>query len=36
MLGYEVPNFTFLDFLNFYLLNGGIFTNEHFRDPLKF
>lgn len=36
MLNYEVPNFTFLDFLNFYLMNGGIFTNEMFRDPLKF
>lgn len=27
MLNYEIPNFSFLDFLNFYLMNGGIFTN---------
>lgn len=34
--GYELNGFTFLDFLNYYLMKGGLFSNESFRDAQRF
>ena len=33
---YELPAVTFLDFLNYYLMKGGVLSNEPFKDAARF